>query len=92
MVNIPLEFQGTEEQKKRNQRSHRIFEDGRCVECDCKITHTAFDYPCGQEPPRVEMPDDIYSRLQDIKIAWLNKEITRDQAIEMQKTIFNSVE
>ena len=27
--------------------------DFRCVTCDCRTTHKASHYPCGEEPPRI---------------------------------------
>jgi hypothetical protein len=27
--------------------------DFRCVTCDCRTTHKASFYPCGEEPPRM---------------------------------------
>ena len=33
--------------------------DFRCVTCDCRTTHKASYYPCGEEPPR--MTRIIYS-------------------------------
>ena len=27
--------------------------DIRCVSCDCRSTHKAAHYPCGEEPPRM---------------------------------------
>ena len=58
-INRPVRFQGTEEQRERNYRSHDWMatgdpEDGdvRCWRCDAKPWHAAASYRCGDEPPR----------------------------------------
>ena len=61
IVNRPVEFPGTEEQKAANARTHRfnyMESDARCGECDCRPCGVVAGYPCGTEPPRewVEVP------------------------------------
>ena len=91
-VNVPKAFNGSKEQKDRNFRSHRWGEDNRCLICDSKISHTAAEYPCGEEPPRLEIPLEKYQKLQQIKLDYLRNIIDRETAIEMQKAVDNSVE
>jgi hypothetical protein len=56
---IPQTFQGTEQQKEANYFSHHFNpEDGRCIRCDSKMWHKAAEYPCGQEPPMIEVSED----------------------------------
>ena len=56
---IPQRFQGTEEQKTANFKTHNwTFEDGRCSECDSKMWHKAAEYPCGEEPQMIEVNDE----------------------------------
>jgi hypothetical protein len=53
IVNRPVAFPGTEEEKAANFRTHHFIGiDRRCMDCDCKTWHVAADYPCGTEPPR----------------------------------------
>ena len=60
-INRPVKFQGTDEEKQANRRTHHFSptdwdEDGpqdyRCMDCECKPGHKAADYPCGTNPPR----------------------------------------
>ena len=59
--NIPVPHPGTLTERLRNRASHpwmRIdYDEPRvCEVCDCKEGSTTSDYPCGQEPPRMEIP------------------------------------
>lgn len=54
-VNAPARFQGTDEERRRNQLSHDFYE-GRCTACDCRPWGRVAEWPCGTEPPRVESP------------------------------------
>jgi hypothetical protein len=63
-VPMPFPFDTSEQQAQAmlNYFTHRFAsEDGdiRCIECDCRTTHKAALYPCGEEPPR--MTRIIYS-------------------------------
>ena len=65
-INVPVPFPvDTPEQQAQamlNYFTHRFANDDgeiRCVECDCRSTHKAARYPCGEEPPR--MTRIIYS-------------------------------
>ena len=56
-INVPVPFEGTKEQIMANFKSHNFTWgddefDARCSECDCKPSHAAAHYPCGNEPPR----------------------------------------
>lgn len=53
-LNRPVPFSGTDEERERNQQTHRwtYYDEARCDACDCKAWHEAANYPCGQEPPR----------------------------------------
>jgi len=59
-INLPKPFPvDTPEQQAQamlNYFTHRFAsQDGdiRCIECDCRTTHKASFYPCGEEPPRM---------------------------------------
>ena len=64
-VPIPFPFGTPEEQMQAmvNYNTHTFSYgmdgDFRCVTCDCRTTHKASFYPCGEEPPR--MTRIIYS-------------------------------
>jgi len=59
-VTRPVEFSGTEIEKRANRSTHRFLteqysEDDfetRCTECDCKPWHQTANYPCGANVPR----------------------------------------
>lgn len=55
-INRPVRFSGTREQADRNYHTHEfdwsLGGDARCMNCDCRPSNVAADYPCGQEPPR----------------------------------------
>lgn len=63
VVNRPVRFQGSEQERERNLASHHFVtyqwsEDDvetRCADCDCRPSHVAATYPCGTEPPREEV-------------------------------------
>lgn len=60
IIHRPVRFQGTAEQAKANKATHnfQIFQyseddaECRCMDCDCRPSHAAADYPCGTNPPR----------------------------------------
>ena len=57
-VSKPFPFDTDEDQIQAmiNYRSHSfayVDDDARCVSCDCRPTHKASFYPCGEEPPRM---------------------------------------
>lgn len=56
-MNVPVPFKGTKEEVIANFKSHNFIYvdeyDARCSECDCKPSHQAAHYPCGNEPPRM---------------------------------------
>lgn len=55
-MNEPIAFNGTDEEKKVNFKTHNFWADDgieyRCCDCDCKPWHKAAYYPCGTNPPR----------------------------------------
>lgn len=63
-VPVPFPFDSPKNQIQAmvNYRTHSFAyadDEARCVECDCRPTHKASFYPCGEEPPR--MTRIIYS-------------------------------
>ena len=59
---FPIDTPEQQAQAMLNYFTHHFAADDgdiRCVECDCKTTHKASFYPCGEEPPR--MTRIIYS-------------------------------
>lgn len=59
-INVPKPFPtDTPEQQAKamlNYFTHRFTSgdgDIRCADCDCRSTHKASHYPCGEEPPRI---------------------------------------
>lgn len=60
-INVPKPFpMDTPEQQAQamvNYHTHTFSygmnDDFRCVTCDCRTTHKASFYPCGEEPPRI---------------------------------------
>lgn len=53
---FPRPFPGTREQAQKNLETHRFDwsdPDTRCWDCDCRPSHEAARYPCGEEPPRI---------------------------------------
>lgn len=63
MTDRPVPFHGTEEERRANLASHNFitYSDGEaeCANCFCKPWHTAANYPCGEEPPREHVPDEV---------------------------------
>jgi hypothetical protein len=55
-VDVPLPFQGTDEQKRANYETHNWVQESIteviCSRCGAYIYMVASDYPCGEEPPR----------------------------------------
>lgn len=57
-MNVPQPFDGTPEERMANVQTHHWVADGDeivCLDCDAKIWHVAASYPCGTEPPRIEV-------------------------------------
>jgi len=57
IVNRPVPFAGTEEERQANRATHdmvawEIGERRECMNCCARDWHTALDYPCGVKPPR----------------------------------------
>ncbi len=50
-MNRPVAFNGSEDEKIANWRTHVFFDD-RCAVCDCRPYGVVADYPCGVEPLR----------------------------------------
>lgn len=55
-VDVPLPFQGTDEEKRANYETHNWVQESMteviCAKCGAYIYMVASDYPCGEEPPR----------------------------------------
>lgn len=50
---VPVPFDGTIKQSRRNFMSHQFGGiDGRCFDCDNRPTNLGALYPCGAEVPR----------------------------------------
>ena len=59
-INVPKPFPfdtpDDQMQAMVNYRTHSFAytdDEVRCVDCDCRPTHKASFYPCGEEPPRM---------------------------------------
>jgi hypothetical protein len=59
-INVPKPFPfDTDEDQIQaiiNYHTHSFAytdDESRCVNCDCRPTHKASFYPCGEEPPRI---------------------------------------
>lgn len=64
LINMPVPFEGTAEEKTANRNSHIWLSgdsDSRCVRCDCKPWHYHADYPCGVEAPRMDVEAGEFS-------------------------------
>lgn len=59
IVNSPLPFQGTEEERQANERTHQFGNENRCFFCDCNSWGLTKDYPCGVIPPRCLMENGV---------------------------------
>ncbi len=62
VINRPVPFPGSDEKADANFLSHAFHYTGspedadiRCDSCDCRPSHVAASYPCGEEPPREEV-------------------------------------
>lgn len=63
MINAPQPWPGTAEEIDANRRTHQFdAQSGRCWQCDCRPWGITAEWPCGTEPPRVEMSGDEYAR------------------------------
>lgn len=54
-IDRPVRFSGSDEQAAANRLTHSFdYSDGdtRCMFCDCRPSHAAASYPCGEQPPR----------------------------------------
>lgn len=55
-IDVPLPFQGTDEQKRENYATHNWVQESMtevvCTKCGAYVYMVASDYPCGEEPPR----------------------------------------
>lgn len=55
-VDVPLPFQGTDEQKRANYETHNWVRESIteviCSQCGAYVYMVASDYPCGEDPPR----------------------------------------
>lgn len=55
-VDVPLPFQGTDEEKRANHETHNWAQESMtevsCTKCGAYIYMVASNYPCGEEPPR----------------------------------------
>lgn len=61
-INRPVPFPGSPEMREVNRATHLFHytgspEDGdvRCDRCDCRPSHVAASYRCGEEPPQEEV-------------------------------------
>lgn len=64
LINIPVPFEGTDEEKKANYNSHTwgtSYDEVRCSVCDCKPWHYHAEYPCGVEAPRMDIEAGDFS-------------------------------
>jgi hypothetical protein len=53
---FPMDTPNDQMQAMVNYRTHSFAytdDEARCVDCDCRSTHKASHYPCGEEPPRM---------------------------------------
>ncbi len=60
IVNSPVKFQGSADEAASNRRTHHWVsweqdETPECANCCAKTWHAAASYPCGVEPPRIEV-------------------------------------
>jgi hypothetical protein len=61
VISLPIEFPGTDEQRRANRNSHNFQcvgdpDDGevRCASCDCRPSYVSASWPCGAEVPRTD--------------------------------------
>jgi hypothetical protein len=62
MTDVPRPFKGTKAQREKNFLSHdwRAMDDEiHCRTCGTEAHHVAASYPCGTEPPRMEVGEDL---------------------------------
>lgn len=57
-INMPAVFAGTEAERARNRLTHHFDREDRCQDCDCRPWGRVAEWPCGTEPPRVEVEHD----------------------------------
>lgn len=58
MVNAPMEFKGTQEERLANFRTHWFDrESHRCLDCDCRMFSISSYWPCGAGIPRHEVSE-----------------------------------
>jgi hypothetical protein len=54
MIDMPMKFAGSPEEREANYNSHRFdTESARCIECDCRPWGRIVEWTCGAEVPRV---------------------------------------
>lgn len=61
MANVPVPFPGSDAEADRNYDTHLWAYDADQIFCDrclAKPWHVAANYPCGEEPPRMETEGD----------------------------------
>jgi hypothetical protein len=75
-VNRPVEFPGTDEERRANRATHHFAsydheEPPECMDCMARTYHVAADYPCGTEPPRetVVTPAGLTDAVLRMKVA-----------------------
>lgn len=55
LINLPMPFPGTDDDRHANLRTHAFTEydcEVRCSNCDCRPSGPVAWWPCGEEPPR----------------------------------------
>lgn len=60
---VPKPFDGTDEERQTNRNTHFWVSDSPislvCAKCDAKDWHVASNYPCGTEPPRMVVTQQL---------------------------------
>lgn len=72
MTHRPVPFQGTDEERQANYATHSFVyydDEAECMGCCCKPWHTAASYPCGQEPERETVDDEVATSEQMARFA-----------------------
>jgi len=64
IASVPVPFDGTDEERAANRETHFFIsfdpdEGQRCSGCDCRPSHVAADYPCGENPPRATVKQTV---------------------------------
>jgi hypothetical protein len=63
LVDRPVPFQGTEEERNANRATHymvayEVGEREECIDCCARAFQTTLDYPCGADVPRETIDTD----------------------------------